>query len=541
MVGAISSRRQTPAPDSLRVRTCVGHVRHRPYSKTFKVMTIPVAELRSITKAYPGVLALDDVDLDLMPGEVLGLAGENGAGKSTLVKVLSGAVQPDNGELRLSGETVHLRTPRDAIAQGISVVHQELTGVPHLTVTENVLLGRLPQRWGRVNWDRAHLRTRQALDRLNVGLSERALMNTLSLGQQQLVEIARALVREARILVLDEPSAILGSRDIELLFATIRSLRDQGVGCIYISHRLNELFSLTDRISVLKDGAQMGTYKTGELDEERLVQLMTGRQLNRGHRRTIPEQGLPALTVERLTRAGAFEDVSFSLHAGEIVGMSGLVGAGRTEVARSIAGVDVADSGTVAVHGNRIALGHSAAARKSGIGLLPENRKEQGLLLNRSVRENVGLASLRKRSWVGIIRRSFDVEQVRDVAGRVDLRYTGVAQLTGNLSGGNQQKVLLARWLAADVQVLLLDEPTHGVDVGGKSDIYDLIRESADAGMAVLMISSEVEEVVSMSDRVLVMREGELVATLAGNEITEERIMRSALVRSVGGSDGQGE
>jgi ribose transport system ATP-binding protein len=496
-------------------------------------MTSPVAQLRSITKSYPGVVALDDVDLELMPAEVLGLAGENGAGKSTLIKVLSGAVEPDSGELWLSGEPVRLRTPREAIARGISVVHQELAGAPHLSVTENVLLGRLPHRLGRVDWTAAHRRTREVLDQLGVDISGRAVMGDLSLGRQQLVEIARALVRDARILILDEPSAILGSRDLDVLFDTIRSLRERGVSCIYISHRLEELFTLADRVSVLRDGAHVGTHRTEDLDEERLITLMTGRQIGAVDRRQRPRAGSPVLAVDGLTRSGAFQDVSFAVHAGEVVGMAGLVGAGRTEVARVVAGVDDADAGTVTVRGRQLRLGHPASARRFGIGLLPENRKDQGLLMNRSVRENVGLASLRKRSRGGVISGASDLRQVRDVANRVDLRYTGPAQLAGNLSGGNQQKVLLARWLAAGVAVLLLDEPTRGVDVGGKSEIYALIREVADQGVAILMISSEVEEVVSMSDRVLVMREGRLVARLAAEESTEERIMRSALVRSV--------
>lgn len=497
-------------------------------------MTKPVAELRSITKTYPGVVALHEVDLDVRPGEVHGLAGENGAGKSTLIKVLSGAVEPDSGEIWLDGERVRLRSPRDAIERGISVVHQELAGAPHLSVTENILLGRLPTRFGRVDWSRAHRQAREALDRLSVHFSERALMGSLSLGRQQLVEIARALVRNARILVLDEPSAILGRHDLDVLFTTIRELRAAGVGCVYISHRLEEHFALADRVTVLKDGQRVGTYPIEELDEDRLVTLMTGRELTAPERPERPPGGQPVLQVAGLTRRGVFDDISFEVHAGEIIGLAGLVGSGRTEVARAIAGLDPVDAGAVHVRGHELKLGHPIAARRTGVGLLPENRKEQGLLLNRSVRENVGIASLAKRSRLGFIDGPGDLREVEALAERVGLRYTGPGQVVRNLSGGNQQKTLFARWLAADADVLLLDEPTRGVDVGGKSDIYQLMRALADRGAAIVMISSEVEEVVAMSDVVLVMREGRIVERLTGDEISEDAIMRAALVRSVG-------
>lgn len=500
-------------------------------------MPSPIAQLHSLTKTYPGVVALHDVDLSLYPGEIHGLAGENGAGKSTLIKVLSGAVEPDSGEIRLDGEAVQLRNPKDALDQGISVVYQELAVAPHLSVTENVLLGRLPHRFGRVNWAAARRQAREVLDRVGVQVGEREVMGDLSLGRQQLVEIARALVREARILVLDEPSAILGKDDLEVLFTTIRELRTGGVCVVYISHRLEEHFELADRITVLKDGAHVGTYPVEELDQDRLVDLMTGRELVAPERSSDRGDTAVVLEAEGLGRLGAFRDVSFVIHAGEIVGMAGLVGSGRTEVARALAGVDPPDEGTVRVHGKPVRIRHIGDARAQSMGLLPENRHEQGLLLNRSVRENMGLASLAKRSWLGIVRASFDIAEVIDVAERVDLRYRGHGQMVRDLSGGNQQKVLLGRWLAADSQVLLLDEPTRGVDVGGKSDIYKIMRELADQGVAILMISSEVEEIVAMSDRVLVMREGRLIECLEGADINEDRILRAAIVRSVDEDD----
>jgi ABC-type sugar transport system ATPase subunit len=479
-------------------------------------VTEPLAELRSVSKGFPGVLALDHVDLALYPGEIHGLAGENGAGKSTLVKVLSGAHAPDAGELRLQGRPVRFRSPREALAAGIGVVHQELAGAPHLTVTENVLLGRLPSGWGRV----------------------RVLMGRLSLGRQQLVEIARALVRESQVLILDEPSAILGQHDLEVLFTALRGLRDRGVACLYISHRLNELFELTDRVTVLKDGAHVATEPIGDLSMDQLVALMTGRELVAPSRPVREASAAPLLEVDGLTRAGAFADVSFRVHPGEIVGMAGLVGSGRTEVARAIAGVDHAEGGTIGVRGRTVRMTSPRAALRYGIGLLPEDRKDQGLLMNRSVRENIGLASLRKRSRFGILRGGRDSRDAAALARQVDLRYRGLDQLVRFLSGGNQQKVMLARCLGAESQILILDEPTRGVDVGGKSEIYALMRQLVDGGVGILMISSEIEEIVMMSDRVLVMRAGRLVLELAGDDIEEDQIMRAALVHSV--ADRQG-
>ncbi|MBA2577252.1 MAG: sugar ABC transporter ATP-binding protein [Euzebyaceae bacterium] len=501
-------------------------------------MTEPLAELRSVSKGFPGVLALDHVDLALYPGEIHGLAGENGAGKSTLVKVLSGAHTPDVGELRLHGRPVRFRSPREALAAGIGVVHQELAGAPHLTVTENVLLGRLPSGWGRVRWAEAHRQARAVLDRLEIPIDERVLMGRLSLGRQQLVEIARALVRESQVLILDEPSAILGQHDLEVLFTALRGLRDRGVACLYISHRLNELFELTDRVTVLKDGAHVATEPIGDLSMDQLVALMTGRELVAPSRPVREASAAPLLEVDGLTRAGAFADVSFRVHPGEIVGMAGLVGSGRTEVARAIAGVDHAEGGTIGVRGRTVRMTSPRAALRYGIGLLPEDRKDQGLLMNRSVRENIGLASLRKRSRFGILRGGRDSRDAAALARQVDLRYRGLDQLVRFLSGGNQQKVMLARCLGAESQILILDEPTRGVDVGGKSEIYALMRQLVDGGVGILMISSEIEEIVMMSDRVLVMRAGRLVLELAGDDIEEDQIMRAALVHSV--ADRQG-
>lgn len=502
-------------------------------------MSKSIAELRGITKHYPGVTALDGIDLEFRAGEVHGLAGENGAGKSTLIKVLGGIIVAEEGDLLIDGEVVHFRSPAQALSKGIRVVHQELASAPHLTVTENILLGQLPTQWGRVDWKSAHQQAREKLHELGIDLDEHRKLTNLSLGQQQLVEVARALMQEARILILDEPSAILGEHDLEILFRTISGLRDRGVTIVYISHRLEELFELTDRVSVLKDGKYVGTYETSDLDSETLVEYMTGRELVAPPPRDLERPLAPALQVSGFSRPGALHDVSFSVGVGEIVGLAGMVGAGRTELARAIAGVDPVDTGELKLHGNTVDLRSPRAARQAGIGLLPKNRKEHGLLLNRSVRENIGIASLERRSTFGVLRSQDDLKEVEDLATLVDLRYRGPTQVLRDLSGGNQQKVLLARWLAAKSKVLLLDEPTRGVDVGGKSEIYKLMRDLAGEGVSMLMISSEIEEVVAMSDRVLVMRQGRLVAEFQGPEINEQRILSAALVDSVAASEGE--
>lgn len=488
-----------------------------------------LVQLVGIDKRYPGVHALDHVDFNLRPGEIHALAGENGAGKSTLMKVLGGVISPDEGRILVGGAEVDLGTPRAALAHRISLVHQELETAPMLTVTENILLGRLPSRRGRVEWKAAHEQAHHVLDRLGMSVSGRTKMSRLSLGQQQLVEIARALVRESRVLVLDEPSAILGQSELETLYDVVRGLRAEGVGIVYISHRLSEVLTLSDRVTVLKDGRLQQTLATDDLDQERLVTLMTGRELTVPPKTAPPEDAPVVLSVEELYVRGAAGPVDLTVRAGEVVGLAGLVGAGRTEVARAIVGADPS-SGVVRLHGKRLGRRSPRSTRRRGIAYLPEDRKSQGLLLHRSVKENIGLASLGRRSRFGVLRSRWDAQDCQEFATSVHLKAPRLSTHVGNLSGGNQQKVMLARWLAANPSVLILDEPTRGIDVGSKAEIYRLIHELAEAGRGIVLISSEIEEILSISNRVVVMRNRAVVAELLGADMTEQRVTRAAIV-----------
>ena len=491
----------------------------------------PILEVEGLTRRFPGVIAVDGVDFSLRAGEVHALLGENGAGKSTFIKILGGALRKDAGSVRINGVPVDFQSPADAFAAGIAIIYQELVLCPHLSVTENVLMGHLSRTAGlAVDWPAAHKRVSELLAQLGVSLPLSRPVGRLSTAQQQLVEIAKALSRDSRILVLDEPSASLGRRDLEHLFTVINRLREQGVAIVYISHRLEEVFEIADRVTVLKDGRLVGSWPIGAVTMPGLVRAMTGRDLGQLSAATGDAAAPVRLDVRGLGRKGAFSNVSLTLRAGEIVGIAGLVGSGRTEFLRAIFGADQPDTGQIVVDGAPVHFRSPAQALRRGLGLLPEDRKTQGLLLDRALRENVTLASLRRFTRFGILRPEQEERVVRDLMSDLRIAARGPNQPVVTLSGGNQQKVVLARWLARRCGILLFDEPTRGVDVGAKEEIYRLIYALAEQGAAVLVVSSELKELFAICPRILVMREGRLVGEFAGSDVREDDVVDAMLM-----------
>jgi ABC-type sugar transport system ATPase subunit len=487
-----------------------------------------VLELVGIEKSFPGVRALRGVDLDVRPGEVHCLVGENGAGKSTLIKILAGVHQADSGEVRVLGEPRRFAKPHEAQAAGLSFVFQELNVVEHLTVADNMSLGLEPTR---ARWDRADAEETAAghLRDLGVDIEPGEPMHRLRPAERQLVMIARALSTSAKAIVLDEPTAALTETEIARLFEIVRRLRDQRVAVLYVSHRLDEVFALADRITVLRDGQRVATHLASEVDRAKVIALMVGRVLDRIYEHPVRTPGAEALRLEGVAGAhGRVTGINLVVHAGEVVGLSGIVGSGRTELARLIFGAEPLEAGTMSLWG---APYHPAGPREaiaSGVGLVPEERRTQGIVGVLSVRENVSMAAPGKISSFGLVNRRADGRLAERFRSRLNIRTPGVEQQIRLLSGGNQQKAVIAKWLASEARLLVLDEPTRGVDVGAKAEIFHLINELAAAGNAILMISSELEEIVEFCDRVAVMRDGTVVRTLEPGEIDRERVMHLA-------------
>lgn len=490
----------------------------------------PLLEMLHISKQYPGVRALDDVSFELKHGEVHALLGENGAGKSTLIKILSGVQTADQGEIRIEGQPVIIDSPQKAMDLGISTIYQEFNLVPYLSAAENIFLGREPQGAlpGFVDFKTLYRDAQQLLDRIRARFDVRTPVNRLSVAQQQMVEIAKALGRKTKILVMDEPTATLTEHEIEALFDLIRQLRSEGISVIYVSHRLEEIFEICDRATVLRDGRYVATRDVAELTREEIIRLMVGRELKEAIPKVKVEVGPPVLRVKNLNRKGVLHDISLEVHRGEIVGLAGLVGSGRTETARAIFGADPIDSGVIEIEGKPVRIRSPRDAIRAGIGMVTEDRKQQGLVLGMPVRSNNTLTNLQAVSTAGFIQ----MRQERGVAEKyreeLSIKTPTIEQTVRNLSGGNQQKVVLAKWLFAGVKVLILDEPTRGIDVRAKSEIYELMNELAARGVGILMISSELPEILGMSDRILVMHEGRIVGELSREEATQEKIMHLA-------------
>ena len=491
----------------------------------------PRLEARGIVKTFGGTHALDHVVFAAEAGEIHAVLGENGAGKSTLMKILCGALAPDEGTIRLDGDAVRFSNPQEGLDAGVSIVHQQFTLVPEQSVAENIFLGRAPRgRFGFVDWKRLFDEARSLLDRLDCDLDPRRPVKNLGAGERRIIEIARALSVSAKVLILDEPSAVLGPRELAKLFDILRKLKAEGRTILYISHRLEEIFEIADRVTVLRDGNSVGVYPMDEqVDRAFLVGRMVGREWNEQFPEKSAERGPEQLSVEGLTRPGTFEDIRFRLHAGEVVGLAGLVGSGRTEVCKCIIGAMGFDAGTISVDGSVARIRSPREALKAGIAYLSEDRHGEGVVGCRDVGENITLAVVRRFSQRGFLRLGRENGFIEEMMRKTDVRASGRRQVVSSLSGGNQQKVALAKWLSTRAKVFLLDEPTAGIDVGAKSEIYKLIGELARSGAAVLLVSSDIPEVISMSSRVLVMNRGRIVSRLEGDEATEEAVLTAAL------------
>ena len=488
-----------------------------------------ILEMKNISKSFGATKALQGIDFKLEHGEIHALLGENGAGKSTLIKVLGGIHQPDTGSIEIEGKPVKISSVQDAQEAGIGIIHQEIVLVPYLTVTENIFLGReIKTRFGTKNMKLMNEKAKKMTENLGLYIDVTTPVGELSIAQQQMVEIVKAISFNIRILVMDEPTSSLSDEEVEKLFVTMRKLVEQDVSIIYISHRMEELYAVTDRITVMRDGTYVGTVDTDKTNTDELVSMMVGRSLTNYYTRTYNDMKEEVLRVEGLTRKKVFQDVSFTVHSGEILGFSGLVGAGRSEIMQAIFGNDPYDSGTIYLNGEQVRFKNSQEAIKKGIAMVPEDRKKQGLTLINSVGFNITLASLdsvRNGIFLSELKRNDVISHhMKDLSIKAASKDIAVS----SLSGGNQQKVVLAKWLATGPKLLILDEPTRGVDVGAKAEIYSIINDLAAQGMAIILISSELPEIINMCDNVCVVRSGRIVGRLNWKELDQEEIMHYA-------------
>ncbi len=486
-------------------------------------------EVLHISKSFPGVLALDDISLQARRGSVLVLCGENGAGKSTLMKIINGIYQPDGGEIRIDGKRVHVRSPIQARKLGISMIFQELNFMPEMTVEESLFCGRLPMRGAVVDWKAVRRRTIELLQKENLSYEPTARMKDLSVSDVQMLEILKAISIDASIIIMDEPTSAIMQREVERLFSKIADLKARGTCIIYISHKMDEVFKIADDITVLRDGRVVESRPRAELDIDKVISLMVGRKLNANFPKREVEIGEEALRVEHLTAPGAFQDISFNVHRGEIVGFAGLMGAGRTEVMRAIFGLDPLASGEILVHGKRVRIASVKDAKSAKIAMLSEDRRRYGLIPVRSVRENVSLSNLKQFIYGARLHRQKETRFVSALCDRLNVKTPTLKTVVEALSGGNQQKVVLGKWMLSEPDVLLMDEPTRGIDVGAKREIYKLMGDLAAEKRALVMVSSELPELIGMCDRIYVMCKGRISGELNRSEFTQEAIMRLAI------------
>ncbi len=486
--------------------------------------------MQNITKRFPGVLALDNVSLSVRKGEVHALLGENGAGKSTLMKILSGAYHKDEGEIFIDGQTVDIRSSSDAQALGISIIYQELNLIEQLTVAENIFMGSPIMRTpAMVNWRAMMKKAQELLDELGISISARSLIRNLGVAHKQMVEVAKALSIQSRILIMDEPTAPLTSREIDTLFSTIRMLRERGVAIVYISHRLEEVKEICDRATIMRDGRNVAVVDVADTSIDEIIRYMVGRKLEEKFPKIYIPLGEELFRVESLSAGKLVRDVSFSVQAGEILGIAGLVGAGRTETARAIFGMDRLISGSIYVAGQPVVINRPLDAIRAGIGFVTEDRKEEGLVLTMNVGSNITLATLKEFMRLGKLNLAQERDTIRAYISKLNIKTPSHLQISRNLSGGNQQKVVLAKWLLSHSRVFIFDEPTRGIDVGAKIEVYNIINELISSGAAVIMISSELPEIIGMSDRVAVMHQGRITGILNNDQsLTQEEILQYA-------------
>lgn len=486
-------------------------------------------EMRGISKSFPGVKALDNVGFSVAEGEIRALVGENGAGKSTLMKILNGNYKKDCGQILIDGEEVDITNPQVADAHGITIIFQELNLVDDLSIAENIFAGRLAKRGRLINWKNINAKAKVLLDQIGFDVDPRTLVGSLTVAGKQMVEIAKALSRDARIILMDEPSATLTKKELDALFKIIRDLKERGIAVIYISHRMEEIFEICETVTVMRDGQIIGTRDVDKVSSDELVEMMVGREVNSAFPKRSVQIGEEVMRVENLCRKDREQNVAFSLHKGEVLGIAGLVGAGRTEIMRAIFGVDYISSLDVYIHGEKVKITDPASAKKHGIAFLTEDRKVEGLTLDFTVKSNIVAANLKSVKKGLLTSNKVENDIADEYIAKTRIKTPHRNQKVGNLSGGNQQKVVVSKWLNTDPDILIMDEPTRGIDVGAKREIYEIINDLVAQGKAIILISSELPEVLGMSDRVLVMKDDAIVAELTGNAINAVEVMRYAL------------